>query len=343
MGDERESGGAGAFESATEGPTRDGEVSPIRSFYTPAMLARLIGVPVATIRRWRRRGLIVPVRELGRVAYYDFGQVTAARDLGKRIPSGKGSSRIERQLARLSESTGLTPARLPILIEGKRVLLRESDGLRDAAGQRWIDFDGVNGECGAGESGEGRAEARMADSDRGPFVSPTWPFAPRGEPTFPGECLVEGALELEADGDLEGAADAYRAALAAGGPNAELCFQLAETLYRLGDVAAARERYFMAIELDEHYVEARANLGCVLAESGRADLAIAALEGALSLHADYADAHYHLARMFDDCGDFPAARRHWERFLECAPDNPWADEARARILDAPEPGNRDRV
>ena len=32
-------------------------------------------------------------------------------------------------------------------------------------------------------------------------------------------------------------------------------FRRAELLYRLGDVAAARERYYMAIELDEDYVE----------------------------------------------------------------------------------------
>ena len=77
------------------------------------------------------------------------------------------------------------------------------------------------------------------------------------------------------------------------------CFQLAELLYRIGDLHAARERYYMAIELDEDYVEARANLGCVLVELGQRDLAIAAFEGALSLHADYADVHYHLARTLD--------------------------------------------
>ena len=33
--------------------------------YTPAMLAELLKVPVVVIRRWRRRGLIVPVHECG--------------------------------------------------------------------------------------------------------------------------------------------------------------------------------------------------------------------------------------------------------------------------------------
>ena len=77
------------------------------------------------------------------------------------------------------------------------------------------------------------------------------------------------AAELEEDGQLAEAAEMYRAAMAAGGPKAELCFQVAELLYRLGDLTAARERYYMAIELNEDYVEARANLGCVLAETGQ--------------------------------------------------------------------------
>ena len=58
----------------------------------------------------------------------------------------------------------------------------------------------------------------------------------------------------------------------------------------------------MAIELDEDYVEARANLGCVLAETGQRDLAVAAFEGALRYHPDYADVHYHLAHTLDEMG-----------------------------------------
>ena len=56
----------------------------------------------------------------------------------------------------------------------------------------------------------------------------------------------------------------------------------------------------MAVELDEDYVEARANLGCVLAETGQRELAVAAFEGALRYHPDYADVHYHLARTLDE-------------------------------------------
>jgi tetratricopeptide (TPR) repeat protein len=97
------------------------------------------------------------------------------------------------------------------------------------------------------------------------------------------------------------------------------------------DLPAARERYYMAVELDEDYVEARANLGCVLSELGEQELAISAFEGALAFHDDYPDVHYHLARTLDEADRAAEAVSHWEAFLRLAPSSPWADEARLRL------------
>ncbi len=119
--------------------------------------------------------------------------------------------------------------------------------------------------------------------------------------------------------------------MAAAGPTAEACFRLAELLYQRGDLPAARERYYVAIELDEDYVEARANLGCVLAETGELELAVAAFEGALRYHDEYPDVHYHLARTLDELGRASDADLHWAAFLELAPDSPWAEEAYERL------------
>ena len=74
-----------------------------------------------------------------------------------------------------------------------------------------------------------------------------------------------------------------------------------------------------------------ANLGCVLAEMGQIELAVAALEGALVYHSDYADAHYHLARTLDEIGQDSHAADHWREFLDLAPNSPWAEEARQRL------------
>ena len=98
-----------------------------------------------------------------------------------------------------------------------------------------------------------------------------------------------------------------------------------------GILSAARERYYVAIELDEDFVEARSNLGCVLAEQGDLALAEAAFRGALEFHPDYADAHYHLARLLDHAHRAAEAARHWQLFMNLAPASPWADEARDRM------------
>jgi tetratricopeptide (TPR) repeat protein len=145
------------------------------------------------------------------------------------------------------------------------------------------------------------------------------------------EEMLQAAEELDDAGRLEEATEWYRVILAQFGPSAEIAFQVAELLVRMGDVTAARERYYNAVELDEDFVEARANLGCVLAELGQNDLAIAAFEGALARDDRYPDVHYHLARSLDEAGRGEQATRHWLRFLQLSPQSPWADEALERL------------
>jgi len=299
----------------------------VQQFYTPAMLAELLGVPVAVVRRWHRRGLIRPVREVHRLAYFDFREVATARRLAELLAAGMSPRAIERKLETLR---GLLPgierplAQLSVIIEGKQILLRQGDGLVEPGGQLRFDFDATEtlhpkpnrDREGAVETLEDATDAAEATLAQSP------------------ERLAVLAAELEEAGQLAEAADTYRAAMAAGGPTAELCFHLAELLYRLGNVDGARERYYMAIELDEDYVEARANLGCVLAETGQMGLAVAALEGALVCYPDYPDAHYHLARVLDRLGQSDEALDHWRAFLRLAPDSPWAQQARTRLQDA---------
>jgi tetratricopeptide (TPR) repeat protein len=292
----------------------------VHRLYTPAMLADLLHVPVAVIRRWHRRGLIVPARQVYRLPYFDFQEVATARRLAELLAAGMSPQAIEKKLAQLSRllpSIERPLAQLSVIIEGKQLLLRQGDGLIDSGGQLRFDFESIEADSIAAAGGD-EAVSTV------PFIEPS-PVEKSPEQ------LGDLAASLEETGDLELAAETYRAALAAGGPRAETCFQLAELLYRLGDLAGARERYYQALELDEDYVEARANLGCVLAETGRLELAEAAFAGALLSHPDYPDAHYHRARILDDLGRSDEAGRHWQAFLELAADSPWADHARDRL------------
>jgi tetratricopeptide (TPR) repeat protein len=298
--------------------------SKVRSLYTPAMLADLLGVSVAVVRRWRRRGLIVPAREVGRLAYYDFREVTTARKLAELLAAGVSPQAIEKKLAalrRVRPGVERPLAQLPVLVEGRELLLREGDGLLEPGGQRRFDFESP-------APAERDTKAPLPTLLSWRLAAPA--SAEAGDPTQ----LRRWAEELDDAGDLAAAIEMYRALLAALGPDAEVNFLLAELLYRRDDLPAARERYYVAIELDENYVEARANLGCVLLELGEQELAVAAFQGALAFHGEYPDVHYHLARTLDEIGRPDEAEPHWTAFLHSAPDSPWADEARERLAAA---------
>ena len=296
----------------------------IHRLYTPAMLAELAGVSVAVIRRWHRRGLIVPVREVRRLAYFDFQEVATARRLAELLAAGMSPKAIEKKLETLSRflpGVKRPLVQLSVIIEGKEILLRQGDGLVEPGGQLRFDFE-------AAETGSAAHESSTIDARE--ILLSTSPDRAGRSAIEPDEmCRLAAALEEE--GHLAEAAEMYRALQAAAGPHPEICFQIAELLYRQSDFSAARERYYMTIEMDEDYVEARANLGCVLAETGQHDLAIAAFEGALAYHADYADVHYHLARTLEEVGRNLDAEIHWRAFLDLAPDSPWADHARSRL------------
>ncbi|MCY2985106.1 MAG: O-linked GlcNAc transferase [Planctomycetota bacterium] len=296
--------------------------------YTPAMVAGLVKTPVRNIRRWYRMGLLTSAKVAHRLPYFQFVQVQNARQLVNWIGRGAHPSDIKRQLVDFSiwvENRSFME--LDLVVDGRRLLLRHGDQLLGANGQLHLDFD--------------RTEAFDApESTRTPPVTATIPFQSESHPAnsnandvqnWTREEMLQAAEELEDDGRLEQSIGWYRIILARYGMTAEICFQLAELLYRTGDVSAARERYYNAIELDEDFIEARANLGCVLAETGQTILAVAAFQGALSRDDSYPDVHYHLAKCLDEIAESDQAVRHWIRFLQLSPQSPWAEEALDRL------------
>ena len=302
----------------------DGSVGQL---YTPAMLAELLDVSVRTVRRWCRAGLIQPVKEVLNLPYFDYTELAAARQLAKWGKEGATVHSIQRQLAALAElapTVGRPIQQLAITAEGKQLLMRHGSTLVEPTGQFRFSFEEATEEIVSTatlsiEQFNARGSLKVASA------SPS-----SAGPTTLDE-MIEQAVLAEDQNELAVAIDWYRTALAAFGPNADVNFQLAELLYRQGDSSAARERYYMALEINSGLVEARANLGCVLAECGEHELAVAAFEGTLQQFADYADVHFHLARALDDLGQTSKANNHWQRFLELAPASPWAEEAQHRL------------
>jgi tetratricopeptide (TPR) repeat protein len=303
----------------------------VARLYTPAMLAGLVGVPIAAIRRWHHQAALSAAREVGRLPYFDFGEVCVARKLAALWRAGCTLSAIHRKLAELVRVLPGNPRPLAdpeIVVEGSRLFIRRGDGLAEPSGQLLIDFDGTRDAIQA----TGTRHAPVAV----PFsavetLRRTGASSFRAPQAADSDELRSLAVELEDCGRSDQAIEVYRAILVSGESEADDQFALAELLYRTGDLAAARERYYVAIELDDDFVEARSNLGCVLAELGDEELAEAGFRGALECHPNYADAHYHLARLLDRLGQPAQASAHWQKFIDLAPASPWADEAKARV------------
>jgi tetratricopeptide (TPR) repeat protein len=301
-------------------------VEPVKNsvdqLYSPAMLAELLQVSVRVVRRWHRAGLLETYKTVMQVPYFSYAEIARAKQLARWMTQGVTVQSLQHQLELIQRRVGKdTPVEsLHIVADGKRLIAKHGDTTFEATGQLQFGFD-------ASDLPEREfATLKFESANRKP--GPTTPAAIARKTL---EQMVNEAIEAEDAEDLETAIDWYRSALTAFGPNPDICFQLAELLYRQGDVHAARERYFMALELDPALVEAQANLGCVLAECGQLDLAIAAFEGALTQFEDYADVHFHLARALDETGQVAKALEHWKRFVDLAPASPWAEEAMERM------------
>ncbi|MGI9517553.1 MAG: MerR family transcriptional regulator [Pirellulaceae bacterium] len=297
----------------------------VHSLYTAAMLAEILEVDAGTIRSWQRRGLIQPVSHVSKLPYYDFAEVTAARQLATLVNLGIPLATIKQnlqQLARWLPNVDRPLAQLSMIADGNQILLRQGSGLVEPGGQRRLDFDHAGPDA-------------IGDDENEPAVLP---FGPADQPEIPADSwthpdqYMEMADRLEEVGETHEAIAVYRALHFACGATAKTNLRLGELLYRVGGVAAACERYYAAVELDEALVEARAALGCVLCELGETELAISAFAGALEHHPDYADVHFHLARALESTGQAGQATRHWERFVELTPAGPWLDEARSRLV-----------
>ena len=300
---------------------------PVRRLYTVPMMADVLGAPVAAVRHWRRGGLLEPTRRAGTLEWFDFQQLVIGRELSRLLAGGLSLREIDAQLAGLAPGGAAEAARGAgrIVADGRRLSIRRNNRLVGSGGQLQLGFyaESVVDDHETAVMPLAAAGARMHSSAEVEMDAAI-------DPTTTAE-LLDRAADLEAAGEYAEAAEALRAVLQADRPTAQVVFMLAELLYRAGDLTAARERYYAAVELDADHLEARASLGCVLAELGEHELALAALDGVLRQQPDYADAHWHIAGVLVEMGRGSDANRHLRTFLALAPASPWAKLARERL------------
>ena len=212
----------------------------VERLYTPAMLAELLGVPIAAIRTWHRKGgtACQPRGAAAGVLRFRRGshRPQARRPVGCRLLAVGDQSQVGR--ARAAAARGApTAGRRGGGRRGELPVRARGGGLTEPSGQLLLDFD-------APQAGTDTAARRCRQ----------WPFRlPRPRPIarpsgvcgrapqpLPIEELRSLAAELEEDGRRDQAIEAYRAILVSGEFTAEDNFFLAELLYREGELAAAR-------------------------------------------------------------------------------------------------------
>jgi len=308
-----------------------GDGADVHRLYTAAIMADVLRVPPAAIRHWCRAGLIAPAHVGGSVEWFDFEQLVVARHLARLLAGGLSLREIDAKLGGLVPGGGRAAAEAAarVRLDGRRLSLDDGGRLLAPGRQLQLGF---------------YTDSLSQPDDAEPAIVSIPPAGPGAavehglRDDFPAAGsdaaeILDLADDLEAAGEFVEAAEAVRAVLQAQGPSAGVVFTLAELLYRSGDLTAARERYYSVIEIDPDHLQARANLGCVLAELGEHDLAVAALEGVLRQEPGYADAHWHIAGVLRDMGRPADSLHHLRRFLDLAPESPWATLARSRLDD----------
>ena len=139
----------------------------IQRLYTPAMLADVLGVDVAVVRRWQRRGLIRPVRQVRRLAYFDFSQVLVARRLAELLAGSESQRDLERRLAQWNSASAVSQRTLTdfaVVSCGKRLLRQQENDLIDLGGQHWFSFVARENEASLPPRGRHRVARRATDS-----------------------------------------------------------------------------------------------------------------------------------------------------------------------------------
>jgi tetratricopeptide (TPR) repeat protein len=284
----------------------------VRQLYTTPTLCELLGVAPGRIRAWVKAGLIQPAETRQGVWHFDFRQVSAAKTVCDLARTGVTVARLRHSVEQLR--AWLPEAEAPLqqlaLLEDGQVLVRLEDGeLAEADGQLRIDFE----QPAPVPVEAGQVPMRL---HAGPSTAAQW---------------YEQAVAQEAAGYLADAVESYRQALLLGGPDADVCFDLAHALAATGKRERAAERYAQAVELRPNFSDAWNNIGALLAEMGQRDEACEAFRRALEIDPHDLRAHYNLADTLDEMGLTSEAAIHWQAYLKQDGTSPWARHARARL------------
>ncbi|HEY4030872.1 MAG TPA: sulfotransferase [Caulobacteraceae bacterium] len=135
------------------------------------------------------------------------------------------------------------------------------------------------------------------------------------------EQLLAQGDRLSRQGDLAGAADCYRQALAVRPDHAQAVYNLGVVLRDQGYWTEASAAFEQAIALRPAFAEAHNNLGACRQRAGDFAAAEASYARSTTLKPDHAGAHYNLGAVLQFRGRFDAAQAAYLRALDLKPDH----------------------
>jgi tetratricopeptide (TPR) repeat protein len=270
-------------------------------------LKRLFGIPASHVRSLIRAGHISPSKKSGKSGklIYSFQDLIVLRTLGSLRAAKIPTKRINRTLREIKSSL---PGELPlsglsIVAVGDRIVVREGRALRESeTGQYTLALEFID------QGGALLMIDKRSDWGARPAPRPRVD-ASSDETSTPADRAAahfERAMILE-ESDEAAARIAYEACLDLDERHVEARVNLGRLLHLQGRLREA-EQVYRGIDSAEALLAF--NLAVLLEDLERNDEAVAAYRDALALDPGLADAHFNLARLYEQGGNQRDALRH---------------------------------
>jgi DNA-binding transcriptional MerR regulator len=263
-------------------------------------IERVLRLSRSTIRGLIDVGFVTPTRGPRREYRFSFQDLIVLRAARALIQAKVSRRRIRRSLEDLRKHLPQTMplSGLSICAVGDRVVVRDGNSHWQVdSGQYVLGLDVTV------EDGVLRVVERTdftAESDASAGLPP-----PKDA-----EDWFDDGLDLEENGDLDAAIEAYQQTVALDAQNVAAWINWGRLLHDRGDKREAEEVYRRAIEQCGLDSVLMFNLGVLLEDLGRTQAAVEAYQAAVSEDPALADGHYNLARLYESLGQPQHAIRH---------------------------------
>jgi tetratricopeptide (TPR) repeat protein len=267
--------------------------------YTVRDVASLLNLTEQRVRAYIRAGVIEPARGDRNEYLFTFQDLVLLRTAVELARGDVPLRRIGAALTRLRDAlpTGRSLSELRIHASGDEIVVRESSEppWNPQSGQFHIEF-----------------EVRELATRVAPLARAA---AARAHDDEPGRSAAEWfdlGMELEAVAPDE-ARKAYEHAIRLDESQSDARVNLGRMLHEAGLPDAAEKQYRDVLARGEHALAAY-NLGVLLEDAGRGADAIQAYARSLAADPQLAEAHFNLARLYEERGDHRAALRHFNGY-----------------------------